>query len=77
MAGATTELETSWLRVEGPQDAQTCAWCRRWAGRVLPMEMKATYLKYHEEAAPERACRCTLEREQIALDREDPGCLWA
>ena len=66
-------LETSWLRVEGPRDTRSCAWCQRWNGRLLPVELQAEYRAHHSGGG---ACRCTLTPEQLKADAEDPGCEW-
>lgn len=66
-------LQTSWLRVEGPQDARTCAWCQRWVGRVLPVELQATFAAEHHGG---QACRCQLKPAELRTDAEDPGCAW-
>lgn len=73
MAQQPAVLQTSWLRVEGPKDAQSCAWCARWIGRVIPVEMGATYGSSHQAG---HACRCKLEHEELRPDPEDPGCAW-
>jgi hypothetical protein len=66
-------LQTSWLRVEGPADAQACAWCRRWVGRLLPVEMQGEYGAHHTGS---KACRCTFAPEALRAEAEDPGCAW-
>jgi hypothetical protein len=70
-------MQTSWLRVAGPRDAQSCAWCRSWVGRTVPVEMQASYASYHRGASADHACRCRLEPAELKVDAEDPGCLWA
>jgi hypothetical protein len=76
MPPSQAALETSWLRVQGPSDGQTCAWCRRWVGQVVPLEVKATYEAYHREHGGTAACRCSFEPATLRVDREDPGCAW-
>jgi hypothetical protein len=71
---APTVMQTSWLRVSGPRDEQSCAWCRNWVGRTLPMEMQTTFATYHR--AEDHACRCKLEPAELKVDPEDPGCAW-
>lgn len=74
MAPQPVVLKTSWLRVEGPQDARTCAHCRSWGGRLLPLEMQAEYARGHRA---DHACRCRLMLAELKADPEDPDCAWA
>lgn len=74
MAPQPAMLQTSWLRVEGPQDAETCAWCARWVGRLVPVELKASYAAQHGAKHP---CRCRLVPQELRPDPEDPDCAWA
>jgi hypothetical protein len=66
-------VQTSWLRVQPPADGRTCAWCRHWAGRVVPAEMRDVFLEQHD---PE-VCGAGLEPVEARLDAEDPSCAWA
>jgi hypothetical protein len=77
MAAPPVQLPTSWVRVEGPSDAQSCAWCRRWVGRALPVELQAAYAEYHRAEGAKHACRCQLEPADLPLDANDPDCCWA
>ena len=77
MAAPPAQLLTSWVRVQGPKDPQSCAWCRRWVGAVLPVELQDTYAARHREAGSAHDCRCTLEPEALRADPEQPDCMWA
>ena len=70
-------VQTSWLRVVGPNDERSCAWCRNWVERTVPIEMGAAYASYHGRANADHACRCRLEPAEMKADPEDPGCAWA
>lgn len=73
-----TVVQTSWLRVTGPKDANTCTWCTTWVGRTMPLEMREGFAQYHAKAAGDRPCRCQLEpAEMPPPERDDPSCQWA
>lgn len=74
MAQQPAVLKTSWLRVEGPMDARTCAHCRSWSGRLLPLEMRDEYGRGHKA---DHACRCRMVPAELRPDPEDPDCAWA
>lgn len=74
MAPQPAVLQTSWLRVDGPQDARSCAWCRSWVGRLLPLEMEEEFGRNHRA---DHECRCRFTPAELRPDPEDPDCAWA
>lgn len=76
-AMAATAVATSWLRVQVAGEGAACAWCRRWAGQCIPLEMRDEFVRQHRAERPGQPLCAKLLPAEAALEADDPSCLWA